>query len=51
MGPVFIKAYSQADSSVILNSSVNPETWFRTGNVDRFREIFPGPGSLMATGT
>jgi hypothetical protein len=50
MGPVVVRAYAQEDSSIILQSSMNPETWFRTGDADRIREIFPGSSALLAEG-
>jgi hypothetical protein len=51
MGSVVVRAYAQADSSIILQSSMNPETWFRTGDSDRIREIFPGTSVLATEGT
>jgi hypothetical protein len=50
MRPLLIGAYVQADSSVILHSSINPETWFRTGDHGRFREIFTGSAVLLGEG-
>ena len=50
MGPTLINAYVQADSSFILNSSMNPETWFRIRDLGRFQEIFPGAAALLTEG-
>jgi hypothetical protein len=48
MSPVMVKAYSREDSTFLFNSSQNPETWFRTNDQERFREIFPGSTTLLA---
>lgn len=50
MTPVVIKAFFREDSTVILNSTMNPETWFRTDAAKRFQELFPGSDFLTATG-
>ena len=50
MTPVMIRGFSRPDSSLILNSSMNPETWFRTGDPERIREIFPGSATLLEEG-
>jgi len=50
MSPVVIRAFGQADSTYLLNSSLNQQSWFRTDPGRKFREIFPGSSTLLAEG-
>ena len=48
--PVVIRAFSAEDSTFVINSSQNPESWFRVGDLERFSGIFPGSSSLLPEG-
>jgi hypothetical protein len=47
MKPVQVKAYEQPGDELILNSSLNPDSWFRVPREGLFREIFPGSDRLI----
>ena len=51
MSPVKIRAFAREDSVFILNSSLNPETWFRSDDAERISGIFPGSSTLLASGS
>ncbi len=48
MSPVMVRAFSLQDSTFVMNSSLNPETWFKTDDAERFEGIFPGSAELLA---
>jgi hypothetical protein len=51
MPSVLVRAYLQEDSLVVLNSNLNPDTWFRTGYRELFSDLFPGLGKLLPEGS
>ncbi len=46
MMPLHLRGYLQPDGSVILNSSQNPESWFRSDREGLFSQIFKHPEDL-----
>ncbi len=51
MSPVMIRAYDDGDSTYLINSSINPTTWFRTGYNPLFRQLFPAASALLPEGS
>lgn len=51
MAPVIILAYAAQDSTYLINSSLNPSTWFRAGSEPFFRELYPGASALLPKGS
>ncbi len=51
MSPVMIRAYAAGDGSYLINSSINPSTWFRTAADGLFRDLFPGAPVLLKSGS
>jgi hypothetical protein len=47
MPPVIIRGYAQPGGDVILNSSLNPQSWFRSRQDDIFKDIFKGSGNFL----
>ncbi len=47
MSPQQVRAYIQPDSSIVVNSSINPDTWFLTTFDGLFGDLFPGAGELL----
>ncbi len=43
-----LRAYIQKADSLLLNSSINPDTWFRTSREGLFRDLFPGAEALIS---
>jgi hypothetical protein len=50
MSPQQVRAYKQEGDKVVLNSSINPDTWFRTGRSGVFSDLFPGSEKLLSGG-
>ncbi len=48
MPQIVIRAFSQPGGDVILNSSINPETYFRSSRNDIFAEIFKPASNLLS---
>ena len=48
MSPQQVRAYAQAGDEVILNSSINPDTWFRATREGLFSDLFPGSEELLS---
>jgi len=51
MSPVVIRAFTEGDSTFLVNSSLNPATWFRTGYDPLFHQLFPGASTLLPEGS
>jgi hypothetical protein len=51
MSPVVIRAFARQDGTYLLNSSLNPESWFRYGPEQTIKEIFPGSKALLPAGS
>ncbi len=43
----FVRAYVQADGNMVLNSSINPETWFSVARDGLFGDLYPGYEELL----
>jgi hypothetical protein len=50
MAPLQIRAYIQPGGYYILNSSLNPDSWFRSSKDDMFAVFFKTPEDLLAAG-
>lgn len=50
MSPVQLSAYNQADGSILLNSSANPSSWFRSEKEGIFSELFVPLANLLGAG-
>ncbi len=48
MTPLLIRAYPQAGDEVILHSSINPDSYFRTTKEGLFKDIFKGSAGLIS---
>lgn len=48
MSPQQVRAYLEDDGQFIVNSSVNPGTWFKTTRGDLFTDLFPGSEELIS---
>ena len=51
MTPTHIRAFAQPDGKVILNSSINPESWFLSSMDNLFADIFKRAEDLLANET
>jgi len=51
MSPVMIMAFNAGDSTYLINSSLNPSTWFKAGYDPLFRRLFPGASALLPEGS
>lgn len=47
MQPLEVRAYPEDEGSIILSSTLNPGTWFRTTRDELFRDLFPDAGKLL----
>lgn len=47
MAPQRVKAY-MVDGGLLVNSTLNPGTWFRVKPEDKVSDLFPGSGKLIA---
>ncbi len=45
-----VTAHLQPDSTLLLHSSMNPDTWFRIERNELFRDLFPGASALLGSG-
>jgi len=45
-----VRAFMQTDSTLLLNSSANPDTWFRLTPDGLFDDLFPGASEFLAGG-
>lgn len=50
MTPIQIKAYRRGENDFILNSSINPESWFHSQGQGLFSQLFKRPGELLGQG-
>lgn len=50
MQPQILKAYAMGDDEMVLNSSINPGSWFRISREGLFRDLFPGSEALISSG-
>jgi len=48
MSPQRVSAWVEDESHMVLNSSINPGTWFRSGREDLFKDLFPGSEELIS---
>jgi len=48
MSPQSVSAWVEDQNHVVLNSSINPATWFRSGRGDLFTDLFPGSEKLIS---
>lgn len=51
MTPVIIRAFAVQDSTYLVNSSLNPSTWFRTRSEPLMHELYPGASALLPEGS
>lgn len=47
MTPVHIKAFRRGEDDFVLNSSINPESWFHSKRQGLFSQLFKRPGDLL----
>ena len=48
MSPQQVSAWVEDQSHLVLNSSINPGTWFSSGRGDLFTDLFPGSEELIS---
>jgi hypothetical protein len=48
MTPQQVSAWVEDENHLVLNSSINPGTWFRTGPDDLLKELYPGSEELIS---
>ncbi len=48
MNPLTIRAFVQPSGSIILNSSINPDSWFESSREELFSDLFKRPGDFLA---
>ena len=51
MLPQQVRAYPETDSTFLLNSTINPDSWFRVKKNGLFQELFPGMEELISGGS
>jgi hypothetical protein len=47
MTPVHVRGFSQPGGDVILNSSINPDSWFRSTREGLFKDLFKSSGEFI----